>query len=39
MTAVLLVVGIVVLVAGGELLVRGATGLARAVGLSPAACR
>lgn len=35
MTVVLLLVGLVVLVGGGEVLVRGAGGLARALGLSP----
>ena len=35
LTLVLLVVGLVVLVGGGELLVRGAAGLAAALGLSP----
>ncbi|MGJ7440394.1 calcium/sodium antiporter [Aquipuribacter sp. MA13-6] len=35
LTIVLLVVGLAVLVGGGELLVRGASGLATALGLSP----
>ncbi len=35
LTIVLLVVGLAVLVGGGELLVRGASGLAAALGLSP----
>ncbi|MEI4272469.1 calcium/sodium antiporter [Klenkia sp. LSe6-5] len=35
MTVLLLVAGLVLLVVGGELLVRGASGLGRAVGLSP----
>lgn len=34
-TVLLLAVGVVVLVAGGELLVRGGSGLGRALGLSP----